>query len=381
MPFDGQQPRSLFAFETFVEEHERVRFLEEWFKARASPMIGLDISSSSLKLVELGQSASGHYVVNRVGQQALEEGLVVEGEVERFDEVAEAVRRLVLRSGTKIRRVAMALPQASVITRKITVPAGLREDEMELQVESEVNQYVPFSMDEVSLDYCVVGPSPTAPDELEVMVAASRKDKVRDRQALAEAAGLEPAVLDIESHASRLAITRWAACLPRQGKGAVIALFEIGADSTGLKVLSNDELLYDRDQAFGGAQLTKLIAQQYGFSLAQAERHKIEGTLPSSYLDLHEPYVDSVAQEMGRALQYFFTSTAPHQVDHVLLAGGTAILAGLADRVREVTGIDCMVVNPFDSMHMGSGVSPDRLAREAPSYLVACGLAMRRFHP
>ena len=358
-----------------------MRFLEEWFKARASPMIGLDISSSSLKLVELGQSASGHYVVNRVGQQALEEGLVVEGEVERFDEVAEAVRRLVLRSGTKIRRVAMALPQASVITRKITVPAGLREDEMELQVESEVNQYVPFSMDEVSLDYCVVGPSPTEPEELEVMVAASRKDNVRDRQALAEAAGLEPAVLDIESHASRLAITRWAACLPRQGKGAVIALFEIGADSTGLKVLSNDELLYDRDQAFGGAQLTKLIAQQYGFSLAQAERHKIEGTLPSSYLDLHEPYVDSVAQEMGRALQYFFTSTAPHQVDHVLLAGGTAILAGLADRVREVTGIDCMVVNPFDSMHMGSGVSPDRLAREAPSYLVACGLAMRRFHP
>ena len=359
-----------------------MRFLEAWTRTKSSPMIGLDISSSSLKLVELGQNASGHYVVNRVGQQALEGGWVVDGQVERFDEVADAVRSLVTRSGTKIRRVAMALPQASVITRKITVPAGLREDEMELQVESEVNQYVPFSMDEVSLDYCVVGPSPTAPDELEVMVAASRKDNVRDRQALAEAAGLEPAVLDIESHASRLAISRWAACLPRQGKDAVIALFEIGAESTGLKVLCNDELLYDRDQAFGGAQLTQLIARQYGFSLAQAERHKLEGTLPSTYLtDLHEPYVDSVAQEMGRALQYFFTSTAHHQVDHVLLAGGTATLAGLADRVQEVTGIDCLVVNPFDSMHLGSGVSPDRLAREAPSYLVACGLAMRRFHP
>jgi type IV pilus assembly protein PilM len=98
-------------------------------------------------------------------------------------------------------------------------------------------------------------------------------------------------------------------------------------------------------------------------------------------MDLHEPYVDSVAQEMGRALQYFFTSTAHHQVDRVLLAGGTATLAGLAARVQEVTGIDCMVVNPFESMHLGSGVSPDRLAREAPSYLVACGLAMRRFHP
>ena len=345
-------------------------------------MIGLDISSTSLKLVELGQNASGHYVVNRIGHQALEEGWVVEGQVERFDEVADAVRRLVARSGTKIRRVAMALPQASVITRKITVPAGLREDELELQVESEVNQYVPFSMDEVSLDYCVVGPNPTVPDDLDVMVAATRKDKVQDRQALAEAAGLEPAVLDIESHASRLAISRWAACLPRQGKDAAIALFEIGAESTGLMVLSNDELLYDRDQAFGGAQLTQLIAQQYGLSLAQAERHKIEGTLPAGYLvGLREPYVDSVAQEMGRALQYFFTSTAHHRVDHVLLAGGTATLAGLAERVQEVTGIDCMVVNPFDSMHLGSGVSPDRLAREAPAYLVACGLAMRRFHP
>jgi type IV pilus assembly protein PilM len=357
-------------------------FLEGWSRAKELPMIGLDISSSSLKLVELGQNASGHYVVNRIGQQALEDGWVIEGQVERFDEVADAVRRLVARSGTKIRRVAMALPQASVITRKITVPAGLREDEMQLQVETEVNQYVPFSMDEVSLDYCVMGPSSAAADELDVMVAASRKDKVQDRQALAEAAGLEPAVLDIESYASRLAISRWSACLPRQGQDAVIALFEIGAYSTGLKVLSNDELLYDRDQAFGGAQLTHLIAQHYGFSLAQAERHKLDGTLPSSYLmDLHEPYVDSVAQEIGRALQYFFTSTAHHQVDHVLLAGGAATLAGLAVRVQEVTGIDCMVVNPFDSMHMGSGVSPDLLVRDAPAYLVACGLAMRRFHP
>ncbi len=345
-------------------------------------MIGLDISSSSLKLVELGQDSSGRYMVNRIAQQALEAGWVVEGQVERFDHVVEATRRLVALSGTKTRRVAMALPQASVITRKITVPAGLREDELEMQVQGEVNQYVPFSMDEVSLDYCVVGPSEAVPDELEVMVAACRKDRVRDRQALAEAAGLLPAVLDIESHASRMAINRWSACLPRLGRNAVIALFEIGAVNTGLKVLYNEDLMYDRDQAFGGAQLTQLIARQYGFTLTQAERHKVEGTLPASYRrDLLEPYVDSVAQEMGRGLQYFFTSTSHHRVDHVLLAGGTALLAGLAVRVQEATGIDCMVVNPFDSMLLGSAVSPDRLAREAPAYLVACGLAMRRFYP
>jgi type IV pilus assembly protein PilM len=359
-----------------------VRFLGWLSKAKSAPMIGLDVSSSSLKLVELGQNAAGHYLLERLASQPLEPGWVVGGQIERFDEVADAARRLVARSGTRTRRVAMAIPQAAVITRKITVPAGLREDEMELQVEGEVNQYVPFSMDEVSLDFCVIGPSPTAADELEVLVAASRKDRVQDRQALAEAAGLEPVVLDIESHASRLAISRWAACLPRQGKDAVIALFEIGGDNTGLKVLANDELLYDRDQAFGGAQLTQLIARQYGLSFDEAERRKIDGTLPSTYLtDLHEPYADSVAQEIGRALQYFFTSTAHHKVDHVLLAGGAASLAGLADRVREVTGFDCMVVNPFDLMHLGNAVSPDRLVREAPAYLIACGLAMRRFFP
>ncbi len=358
-----------------------MRFREGWSSRKMAPMVGLDISSSSLKLVELDQNASGHYVVNRIGQQALEAGWVVDGQVEHFDHVVDAIRRLVALSGTKIRRVAMALPQASVTTRKITVPVGLREDELETQVQGEVNQYAPFSMDEVSLDYCVLGPSPAVPDELEVMVAACRKDKVRDRQALAEAAGLLPVVLDIESHASRMAISRWSASLPRLGRNAVIALFEIGSGNTGLKVLYNDDLMYDRDQAFGGAQLTQLISRQYGLSLAQAERHKIEGTLPGTYRrDLLEPYVDSIAQEMGRGLQYFFTSTAHHRVDHVLLAGGTALLAGLADRVQEVTGIDSVVVNPFDSMLLGSTVSPDRLAREAPAYLVACGLAMRRFY-
>lgn len=359
-----------------------MRFLGWGSRARTPPMIGVDVSSSSLKLVELGRDESGQFVLERLASQPLEGGLVVDGQIERFDEVADAVRRLVARSGTKTRRVAMAIPQAAVITRKLTVPAGLREDELELQIEGEVNQYVPFSMDEVSLDFCVTGPSQTSVDELEVLVAACRKDRVQDRQALAEAAGLEPVVLDIESYASRLAISHWAACLPRQGQDAVIALFEIGGDSTGLKVLCDDELLYDRDQAFGGGQLTRLIARQYDLGFDEAERRKLDGTLPPSYrAELHEPFVDSVAQEIGRALQYFFTSTSHHKVDHVLLAGGTATLSGLAARVREVTGFDTQVVNPFDLMALADTMNPERLERGAPAYLIACGLAMRRFYP
>jgi type IV pilus assembly protein PilM len=357
-----------------------VSFLDRLLKRRNPPMIGLDISSSSVKLVELDQNASGQYVLERLAFQSLEKGWITDGQIERFDEVVEAIKRLIARSGTGTRKVIMGMPQAAVITKKIILPAGLREDEMEVQVEAEANQYIPFSLDEVSLDFCVIGPSPASMDDVEVLIAASRKDRVQDRQSLAEAAGLEPVVLDIESHASRLAISRWTACLPRQGKDALLALFEIGADNTGLKVLCNGELLYDRDQAFGGSQLTSMISRNFALSFDDAERKKVDGGLPQEYVtDLLEPFVDSLAQEIGRALQYFFTSTPHHKVDYVLLAGGTAALPGLAVRVTELTGFESMVVNPFDLMQMGSAASSSTLEKGAPSFLIASGLAMRRF--
>jgi type IV pilus assembly protein PilM len=343
-------------------------------------MIGLDISSSSVKLVELGQSPNGDYVLERFASEPFEKGWIADGQIEKFDEVADAVRRVVQKSGTRAKQVVMAMPQSAVITKKIVLPAGLREEELELQVESEANQYIPFSLDEVSLDFCVIGPSPTSHGDVDVLIAASRKDRVQDRQGLAEAAGLKPVVLDIESHASRLAMGRIVQGLPNEGHDALVALFEIGADTTSLKVLRDDELLYDRDQAFGGAQLTSLISRQYGFSFEEAEQKKLNGDLPEDYEStILEPFVDSMSQEIGRALQYFFTSTPHHKVHYVMLAGGTATLAGLKERVTELTGFASMVVNPFENMKLGSSVREAKVRREAPSYLTACGLAMRRF--
>jgi type IV pilus assembly protein PilM len=343
-------------------------------------MIGLDISSSSVKLVELGQDDSGAYILERFAAESFEKGWITDGQIEKFDEVADAVRRVVAKSGSKTKDVVMAMPQSSVITKKIMLPAGLREEELELQVESEANQYIPFSLDEVSLDFCVIGPSPTSVGDVEVLIAASRKDRVQDRQGLAEAAGLRPVVLDIESHASRLAMSRVVSALPNEGHDALIALFEIGADTTSLKVLRDDEMLYDRDQAFGGSQLTQLISRLYGFSFEEAEQKKLASDLPEDYgQQILEPFVDSLSQEIGRALQYFFTSTPHHKVHYVMLAGGTATLPGLKDRVTELTGFASMVVNPFDNMKLGGAVRESKLRREAPAYLTACGLAMRRF--
>lgn len=355
-------------------------FLDGLMGGKQAPLVGLDISSSSVKLVELGQSASGEYVLERFATESFERGWIADGQIEKFDEVADAVRRVVSKSGTRSKRVAMAMPQSAVITKKIMLPAGLRDEELELQVESEANQYIPFSLDEVSLDFCVVGPSPSSAGDVEVLIAASRKDRVQDRQGLAEAAGLKPVVLDIESHASRLAMMRIVSALPNEGRDALVALFEIGAETTSLKVLRDEELLYDRDQAFGGSQLTQMISRQYGFSFEEAEQKKLASDLPEDYeSSLLVPFVDSLAQEIGRALQYFFTSTPHHKVHYVMLGGGTATLPGLKERVTELTGFASMVVNPFEGMRLGSAVRESKLRREAPAYLTACGLAMRRF--
>ncbi|MDD2546659.1 MAG: pilus assembly protein PilM [Burkholderiaceae bacterium] len=351
-----------------------------FFRRQPASLLGVDISSSSIKLVELGRDNAGALVLERCAIEPLERGWITDGNIEKFDEVAEALRRLVKKSGTRTKQVAMALPPSAVITKKITLPGGMTEDELEVQVESEANQYIPFSLDEVSLDFCVMGPNKNSPGDVDLLIAASRKEKVQDRQGIAEAAGLKPVVLDIESHASRLAAQRLIDALPNQGVDAIVALFEVGALTTSMQVIRNEEVLYDRDQAFGGAQLTQLIVRQYGFSLDEAETKKRSGDLPDDYpAAVLRPFVEGMAQEIGRALQFFFTSTPHSRVDHILLAGGSAPLPGLTDAVTLHTGFPCSAVNPFDGMQMGSAVRANKMAREASSYLTACGLAMRRF--
>jgi type IV pilus assembly protein PilM len=232
----------------------------------------------------------------------------------------------------------------------------------------------------VSLDFCIVGPSANASGDVEVLIAASRREKVQDIQGLAEAAGLKPVIVDVESYASRLATSRLIANMPNEGVDSIVALFEVGAVTTSMQVIRNDEVLYDRDQAFGGAQLTQMIIRQYGFSLEEAESKKRTGELPDDYNSLVlQPFLEGLVQEVGRALQFFFTSTTHNKVDRVMLAGGSALLPGLSAAVTQQTGFACSVVNPFEGMEISANIRLNKMEREAPSYLTSCGLALRRF--
>jgi type IV pilus assembly protein PilM len=350
------------------------------FRGQPPALLGLDISSSSVKMVELGRDRSGRLVLERCAMEPLERGWITDGNVEKFDEVADAVRRLVKKSGTRTRNVAMALPPSAVITKKIVLPGGLSEQELEIQVETEASQYIPFSLEEVSLDFCVIGANPSAGGDVEVLIAASRKEKVQDRQGLAEAAGLKPVIIDVESFSSRIAAGRLIESLPDGGVDKMVALFEVGAFSTSMQVIRNEDVLYDRDQAFGGAQLTQLIVRQYGFSSEEAEAKKRNGDLPEDYEGaVLRPFVQNMAQEVARALQFFFTSTPHNKVDHILLAGGSAALPGLNEAVKAQTSFSCSLADPFEGMAIGGGIREKKMRREAPSYLTSCGLAMRRF--
>jgi type IV pilus assembly protein PilM len=344
-----------------------------------APLVGIDISTSGVRLVELSLSGR-EWRLERYAAEPFPRGAVVDGNIENIDQVSEAVRRVWKKSGTRAKLVALGMPPASVITKRIILPAGLSEDQLEVQVESEASQYIPFALDEVSLDFDVIGPAPTSPDDIEVMLAASRREKVEDRVAIAESAGLKAVVMDIESYAARAAMDRVTALLPQAGTGQVCALFQIGAQVTHISVLLDGVTIYEREQPFGGNQLTQDIVRSFGLSFDEAETRKKSGDLPPNYVtDLLTPFLESAALEVTRAIQFFFTSTPYTRVDQLFLAGGCALIPGLLDTVAGRTKISSTVLSPFKGMQLAPTVRESQLRNEAPAYLVACGLAMRRF--
>jgi len=350
------------------------------FNPKARSLIGLDISSSAVKMVELGSDGKSGYRVERYAIEVLPRDAVADGNIVNLEATAETVRRAWKRLATSTRSVAIALPTSHVITKKIIVAAGLREQELELQVESEANQYIPFALEEVNLDFQIVGPAPSSPDEIEVLIAASRKEKVEDRIAVVESAGLKAAVMDVESYAALAAFDLIANQLPDGGKGQIIALVDIGANVMSLTVLRDGQQLYGREQAFGGNQLTQDVARLFGMTFEEAESEKRRNNLPDNYeAEVLQPFVESMALEVSRALQFFFTSTQFNQVSHIVLSGGCAVLPGADEAVASRTQINTVVANPFADMVLSDRVKAKSLLQDAPSLVAACGLALRRF--
>jgi type IV pilus assembly protein PilM len=354
--------------------------LERLFKPRTPPLIGADISSSAIKLVEIADAGGGTYRIERYAIEPLPREAVVDGNINNLEAVSEALHHCHKRLGSGIKNLAMAVHHTAVISKRILVPAGQSEEELELQVETEANQYIPFVLDEVNLDFQVIGPAPNSAEDVEVLIAASRKEKVEDRVAVAEAAGLRATVVDVDLFAAQTAFELIKTQLPEQGKDQNIAIVDVGANVMSVNVLRNGQSIYMREQPFGGNQLTQEIVNKFGLSPEEAETAKRAGALPENYAtDVLQPFLDMMSLEVARALQFFFTSTQYNQVDHIVLSGGCAALPGADETVAKRVQVHTSVANPFVNMALSQKIKPKSLAQDAPSLMVACGLAMRRF--
>jgi len=347
-------------------------------KKKATPVLGLDVSSTTVKLLELSLSG-GRYRVESYAVSSLPLEAVIEKNVNDVEGVANAIRSVVAQSRTKLKTVAAAVAGSSVITKVIDMPNGLSEDDMESQLTLEADQYIPYPLDEVAIDFEVQGPSQDRPNQVEVLLAACRRETIDSRVEAIEAAEMNARIMDVEAYAMERAYSMIRNQLELD-EDSTVAVVDIGATMTTLSVLNRGQTIYTREQLFGGKQLTDEIMRRYGLPLEEAGLAKKQGGLPDDYEpEVLEPFKDAVVQQVARSLQFFFSSSQYNDVDHIILAGGVASMEGLADVVQEKLGTPATVANPFADMSISSRVNAVALSGDAPAMMIACGLALRSF--
>lgn len=347
-------------------------------KRKQVALLGLDISSTTVKLLELSRTGDS-YRVESYAVSSLPQDAVVEKAISDIDGVANSIRSVLAQSRSKLKLVAAAVAGSAVITKLVQMPEGLSEEEMETQLTLEADQYIPYPLEEVALDFEVQGPVPGRDGMVEVLLAACRRETIDARVEAIENAGLEPKVMDVEAYAMERAYG-----LIRENLGleesAVVAIVDIGATMTTLSVLANGQTIYTREQLFGGKQLTDEIMRRYGLPLEEAGLAKKQGGLPDDYEDeLLNPFRDAVVQQVTRSLQLFFSSSQYNDVDFIIMAGGVSYMDGLVELVQDRLGTPTAMANPFAEMSISPRVNAVALGSDAPAMMIACGLALRSF--
>ena len=350
------------------------------FGRRQRPLLGLDITTSSIKLVELGLSG-GRYRLEAYAAEPTPHGAINEKAIVDAEAVGEAIKRAVKRAGAKSKEVAIALSGDAAITKVIQMPRNLSARDLEAQVELQADQYIPFPMEEVSYDYEVMGPSEKDPEMSDALLVATRTENVDQRQAAVSAAGLTAHIVDVEAFALENACQLMTHQMPEGGLSRVVAVADFGASATTFSVLSNLRVIYTRDFAFGGQQLTEEVMRTYGLSMEEAGRAKKEGGLPSNYQpEVLDPFIDDMTQQVSRSLQFYLASgSGREQPEQILICGGCANIPGVAEVIASRVGIPAERGDPLGQMQLSSKAKAMGVKKDATALLTACGLALRSF--
>lgn len=303
-------------------------------KKKANTLLGIDISSTSVKLLELSRSG-GRYKVEAYAVEPLPPNAVVEKNIVELEGVGQALSRVLVKAKTNLKSAVVAVAGSAVITKTIEMEAGLSEDELENQLKIEADQYIPYPLEEVAIDFEVQGLSARNPERVDVLLAACRKENVEVREAALALAGLTAKVVDVEAYALERSYALLSSQLGADTDQLTVAVVDIGATMTTLSVLHNGRTIYTREQLFGGRQLTEEIQRRYGLSVEEAGLAKKQGGLPDDYdSEVLRPFKDAVVQQVSRSLQFFFAAGQFNDVDYIVLAGGTASIQDLDRLIR-----------------------------------------------
>ncbi|WP_432697321.1 type IV pilus assembly protein PilM [Marinobacterium sp. YM272] len=337
--------------------------------------VGVDIGSSSVKLVSLSQQGRDCQV-DSYAIVSLPPSAVVDGSVENQAEVSEAIERGLKICGSKLKHAVVAVPSSAVITKRLEISNAFAEMELEEQVKIEADQFIPYALDEVALDFEVLGPVDNHPNLNEILLVACRRDDVSNREDAVNAAQLNCDIVDVDT----FAVERLLSVLDAADPGALVGMVDIGAATLTLNVFRDGKIIYNREQAFGGNELSNAIHQQYGLEISDIEQKLRGGGLDEEIIEmLVMPFRQSVVQQVSRALQFFYSSGAQSQLAELYVAGGTAGIDGLVELMQEEIGVPSRVLNPFEHIRIGSRLNRDRLMKDAPMLAKACGLALRSF--
>jgi len=343
------------------------------------PLFGLDLSTTAVKAVDMERRRRRYrlkgFAVEPIPPEAISDQTVVDTEA-----LAGAIARARKGARTRQRHVAASVAGAAVITKKITIPAGLDEYQQQTQVELEAEHHLPAGIESMYLDFQVLGPDPNdEANQVEALLVACKRDVVDGYLQAIEQAGLKASVIDVEPFAVENA---YEVSAPSDYLDRTVALLNIGAEVTNINVLHQGQSLFTRDHFYGGSQLVDSLSESYGWEAAQAEQHLIRGELPEDADQrVIGPFLQNLAVEMGRSLDFYASNHPDQAVDWVVLSGGCALLPGITQAMEDQLGFEVTIANPFAGIGLNRGVSRGNLSAQAPRLMVATGLALRSFDP
>ncbi|MDH5184008.1 MAG: pilus assembly protein PilM [Gammaproteobacteria bacterium] len=340
-------------------------------------LLGLDIGSFSIKLVELSRLSRGYRLQSCV-IEPLAPGLVVDKQIQDVDAVAAVIRRMTKAANSRHSHVVTAIGGDNIITRVVTLPLGLSELELEEQAMLEAEQSLGIKLDAVNVDFEVLGP--TQGDRINVLLAATRKDYIDSHLMAVQLAGLTLKIVDIEAFALENASPFYARQMPEPLVGKTVALIDLGHTTITVNLLHNGKSVGHQSQRFGCQQLHESLLQQSGMTSADIQHHLQQGSLPEQYQkQCVQPFCDTAASYISRLLQVMPGNGLVPELDRVILSGGGALLNGISHSVEAVLQHQVLVAMPLEGVDINPRLSQSRLRRHGASLMVALGLAMRGF--